>query len=238
MMMDRSNLPASDTEQSTQRGDPEGWEQVRRWRRATRAKLLARRLAVAQGERDATRVGVTALILEHARKQLVAGCVGFYWPFKREIDLRHVVRHLIDAGAVAALPVVVERARPVEFWAWQPRTKLARGIWNIPIPAERQVVQPAILLVPLLGFDGAGYRLGYGGGYYDRTLAATTPRPITIGIGYEHGRLDTIFPQPHDIPMDATVTEAGMVWHRSCPAAPHPESAARQPVYDGDRWNG
>jgi 5-formyltetrahydrofolate cyclo-ligase len=65
------------------------------------------------------------------------------------------------------------------------------------------------LIVPLLGFDAAGYRLGYGGGYYDRTLAAMAPRPLSIGVGYELGRLDTIHPQAHDIPLDAIVTENG-----------------------------
>src|SRR3546814_7461577 len=74
-------------------------------------------------------------------------------------------------GAEAALPVVVEKGQPLECWAWRPRMKLGRGIWNIPIPDKRDVVRPTALLVPLVGFDAAGYRLGYGGGYYDRTLA-------------------------------------------------------------------
>jgi 5-formyltetrahydrofolate cyclo-ligase len=72
------------------------------------------------------------------------------------------------------------------------------------------VVQPSLLLIPLLGFDSQGYRLGYGGGYYDRTLAALRLKPLTIGIGYEAGRLETIQPQPHDIPLDAVVTESGI----------------------------
>src|SRR5690606_21931832 len=94
------------------------------------------------------------------------------------------------------------------------RMKLGRGIWNIPIPAEREPVRPTALLVPVVGFDAAGYRLGYGGGYYDRTLALLEPRPLTIGVGYAGARLDTIHPQPHDIPLDAIVTEAGVVRHR------------------------
>ena len=62
-------------------------------------------------------------------------------------------------------------------------------------------------LAPLVGFDSCGYRLGYGGGYYDRTLAAATPKPLAIGVGFELSRLDTIHPQPHDVPMDFIVTE-------------------------------
>ena len=82
---------------------------------------------------------------------------------------------------------------------------------NIPAPADGPSVTPDVLLVPLVGFDAGGYRLGYGGGYYDRSLAARTPRPLAIGIGFEISRLATIHPQPHDIPMDAIVTERGML---------------------------
>ena len=88
--------------------------------------------------------------------------------------------------------------------------KLVRGIWNIPIPSERYPVQPTVLLVPLVGFDAAGYRLGHGGGYYDRTLANLPQKPLGIGIGYDLGRLESIHPQPHDMPMDVIVTESGV----------------------------
>ena len=102
---------------------------------------------------------------------------------------------------------MVEKRQPLEFWSWHPGMTLARGVWNIPIPVGRNPVQPTVLLVPLVGFDSAGYRLGHGGGYYDRTLATFIAKPFTIGIGYEIGRLETIHPQPHDVPMDAIVTE-------------------------------
>ena len=143
--------------------------------------------------------------------ELRDACIGFYWPFQGEIDLRGLVRNFIALGAEAALPVVVEKQQPMEFWSWQPQMKLVRGIWNIPISSERNLVQPTVLLVPLLGFDPAGYRLGYGGGYYDRTLATFAQKPLAIGIGYELGRLKTIYPQPHDVSMDAVVTESGVV---------------------------
>ena len=84
---------------------------------------------------------------------------------------------------------------------------MQRGFWNIPIPAERRVVVPDALLIPLVGYDAAGYRLGYGGGYYDRTLASRTPLPLRIGVGYDGAELPTIHPQPHDIPMSIIVTE-------------------------------
>jgi 5-formyltetrahydrofolate cyclo-ligase len=128
---------------------------------------------------------------------------------KGEIDLLPFVRSLLPELAAAALPVIIEKQRPLEFWQWTTRTQLCnRGVWNIPYPAERILVEPDVLLVPLVGFDGDGYRLGYGGGYYDRTLAALPYRPRLVGVGYELGRLPTIFPQPHDIPLDVVITES------------------------------
>ncbi len=136
--------------------------------------------------------------------------IGFYLPFKHEIDARPLVRDLLEKGWSAALPVVIEKKGPLEFRAWRPGMLMTPGVYDIPIPAERTVVKPDILLVPLVGFDGANFRLGYGGGYYDRTIAAMLPRPSTIGVGFELSRLETIFPQAHDMPLDAIVTEAGI----------------------------
>ncbi|MGH7004375.1 MAG: 5-formyltetrahydrofolate cyclo-ligase, partial [Alphaproteobacteria bacterium] len=191
-------------------GDAAGaWAEVRAWRRSKRAELLAHRRAM---PRDVKRAAQRTIIdvLRTSVPEL-AGCdIGLYWPIKGEID----VRSAVSKAASAALPVVVAERQPLEFWAWAPGTQMARGIWNIPIPAERKVVHPAVLLVPLLGYDSAGYRLGYGGGYYDRTLAAMDPRPLTIGIGFEAAALKTIHPQPHDIPMDLIVTETEIKWFR------------------------
>ncbi|MGH6886430.1 MAG: 5-formyltetrahydrofolate cyclo-ligase [Geminicoccales bacterium] len=185
------------------------WDEIKRWRRQQRASLIARRQAIPQDERRRLQASVLGLLERHF-SELVGARVGFYWPFRGEIGLHALVRGLVVRGARATLPVVVEKRQPLEFWAWRPGDRLERGVWDIPIPAEREVVQPTALLEPLVGFDADGYRLGYGGGYYDRTLAAMDPKPLTIGIGFELGRLATIYPQPHDIPMDAIVTEAGV----------------------------
>jgi 5-formyltetrahydrofolate cyclo-ligase len=183
------------------------WPEVNEWRRSTRRALLAQRMALPRLERENARFA----IVEELRKRfddLRSGCVGIYWPFKGEID----VRRAVGARCRTSLPVVVRRGEPLEFWSWRHGTELQPGVWNIPVPATREVVHPSILLVPLLGFDMDGYRLGYGGGYYDRTVAAMMPRPLLIGIGIEAGRIETICPQSHDIPMDAIVTEAGFKW--------------------------
>ena len=187
----------------------ETWEEIRAWRRSMRSDLIAKRLCMPRSERFRNR----SLLLECIRQQfqqLRAATIGFYWPIKGEIDVNPLVRDFLARGAAAALPVIVTKEQPLEFWRWHPDMKLDRGVWNIPVPSERALVEPTVLLVPLLGFDAAGYRLGYGGGYYDRTLAASAPRPFTIGVGHEFGRLQSIYPQSHDIPLDVIVTECGV----------------------------
>lgn len=88
---------------------------------------------------------------------------------------------------------------------------MERGDWNIPVPpAYAEVLTPDIALAPLVGWDRAGYRLGYGGGYFDRTLAILRPKPSVIGVGLQSAGLSTIVPQPHDIVMDWIVTEDGI----------------------------
>lgn len=188
------------------------WAAIREWRKATRTRLLAARSALSRAERRNSAAAVTSA-LRTLKAELVGQRVGFYWPLKGEIDLVPFMRGMLRELAAAALPVIVQKNQPLEFWQWHARTQLcSNGIWNIPSPAERVLVEPDVLLVPLLGFDSAGYRLGYGGGYYDRTLAALPRRPRLIAVGHELGRLETIYPQPHDIPMDAIVTERGLVY--------------------------
>jgi 5,10-methenyltetrahydrofolate synthetase len=191
------------------RAKVESWDEIRRWRRARRDELIGARQALPQSARQDLQARVIALLDAHF-PELSRGLIGFYWPIRGEIGLHGLIRRLVEEGAGAALPAVVEKGRPLAFFAWRPGDRLERGFWNIPVPAERLPVRPTVLLVPLVGFDAQGYRLGYGGGYYDRTLAAMTPRARAIGVGYELGRLETIHPQPHDVPMDAIVTEAGV----------------------------
>jgi 5-formyltetrahydrofolate cyclo-ligase len=108
------------------------------------------------------------------------------------------------------------------------------GVWDIPVPASAEPLVPTCLLVPLVGFDDAGYRLGYGGGYYDRTIAALPRRPLAVGIGYAFQHLADIHPQRFDRPMDAIVTEDGIRWHRrpsrTPSPPPRPDDADIEPV--------
>jgi 5-formyltetrahydrofolate cyclo-ligase len=206
----------------------QSWDEVRQWRRLRRAELIERRIALPQQQRAEFTARIRRAIGE-AFPRLKDAVIGFYWPIRGEVGLHGLMRELIGAGAGAALPVVVAKRQPLEFRAWQPGARMARGVWNIPIPAEGHIVRPSALLVPLVGFDSPGYRLGYGGGFYDRTLAALRPKPLAIGVGYELGRLATIHPQPHDVPMDALVTEAGVLHFRDRDPPLEPDADSREP---------
>jgi 5,10-methenyltetrahydrofolate synthetase len=194
--------------------DPQQARDVARWRKAERTRLLEERRASGVGGLRATSealVGHTHATLAARIRESQAGIVSVYWPIKSEPDLRPLMHSLIRLGLRVALPLVETKQAPLTFREWTPATRMARGDWNIPVPPpDAPICTPDLSLVPLVGWDGAGYRLGYGGGYFDRTLAALAPRPFTIGVGFQAARLATIFPQPHDIPMDAIVTETGL----------------------------
>jgi len=178
-------------------------------RRALRTRLIAAREAMNDStfERCSTAIaGFLARVVPLCSPRLL----GFYWPHRREYDAVPIARELVANGGAAALPVVLGKGRPLEFRRWWPGIEMASGVYGIPYPAVGEAVFADVLLAPMVGFDNAGYRLGYGGGYYDRTLAADGQRPTVIGIGFEICRLDTIAPRQHDIPMDMIVTEAGI----------------------------
>ncbi|MEJ8574982.1 5-formyltetrahydrofolate cyclo-ligase [Microbaculum marinum] len=183
---------------------------IARWRKAERDRLIAERLAIDPDTRLA-HAGRIAASLEASIGPVSGRIVSVYWPFRGEPDLRGFMERVTGNGGTCALPVVVERARPVVFRAWKPGDRLERGVWNIPVPADGAEVVPDVVVAPVVGFDPHCYRLGYGGGYYDRTLAALTRRPAVFGVGYAAAAIATIHPQPHDIPMDAIVTETGVI---------------------------
>jgi 5,10-methenyltetrahydrofolate synthetase len=178
------------------------------WRREQRERLLAQRLTLSAEERQ-SRAERLLPALEGVIGQARGAVVSFYWPFRAEFDLRGWMETRLTAGWRPALPIVVEKGRPLAFRLWRPGCRMERGIWNIPVPADGPYVVPQVVIAPLVGWDRARYRLGYGGGYFDRTLAVISPRPEVIGIGLSSARLDSIRPQIWDIPMNAIVTENG-----------------------------
>lgn len=179
---------------------------VNSWRRQQRATLLGTRQTMPQDSRQNAAEIIAARLDDIVTKRR-SMAVGLYWPIRQEINLLPWANELARRGIDLCLPVVVTPKAPLEYWRWTQGEALTRGIWNIPVPARRDVVLPDLMLAPLVGFDRANYRLGYGGGYFDRTLASLRQRPMVVGVGFEFSALETIFPQPHDIPMDEVVTE-------------------------------
>jgi 5,10-methenyltetrahydrofolate synthetase len=140
-------------------------------------------------------------------------CVGFYWPIQGEFDARDVVSTWLaqaspKAPRLAALPVVTAPAAPLVFHRWTPEARMTPGRYRIPVPLDGEVLVPDLLLVPCVGFNRNGLRLGYGGGFYDRTLHSMTPVPQTLGIAYDALEIDGLTAEAHDLALDVIVTES------------------------------
>ncbi|NPT55626.1 5-formyltetrahydrofolate cyclo-ligase [Paraburkholderia elongata] len=183
-------------------------------KKALRRTLLEARLQAAS--EPAHNAALSRRILD-ALKHYGVRSVGFYWPLAGEFDARAAIAIWLaaDSQREASLPVVKERGVPLEFHAWAPDTPMKIGHHKIAEPTSGRVVIPDLLFVPCVGFDADGYRLGYGGGYYDRTLATWpgSKKPLTVGIAYEACRTDTLRREAHDMPLDLIVTEAGCYPH-------------------------
>jgi 5-formyltetrahydrofolate cyclo-ligase len=183
-------------------------DDLKAWRKAERERLIAarERLDAPTPARFRQRIDDQ---LRRSFPGLATATPAFCWPVRGEYDARGLLEALRAAGAVTALPVVVAPRQPLLFREWHPGVALASGPLGIPYPADSEVVVPTAALVPMNGWDEAGYRLGYGGGFFDRTLASLARRPVVIGVSYELTRMTTIRPQSWDIPMDWVVTERG-----------------------------
>lgn len=179
------------------------------WRHAVRRALLGWRSALDA----ATHQSLSNQIRTHFTTFLenrAGATVAFYWPIQDEVDLRPAMQAHLNAGGKAALPVVPGKDQPMVFHEWTPQTKMAPGFAQIPEPQGTDAVAVHVLLAPLVGFDSAGYRLGYGGGFFDRTLAAEKRRPLVVGIGFEATRLANIMPHEYDVPVDVLITDRGI----------------------------
>jgi 5-formyltetrahydrofolate cyclo-ligase len=183
-------------------------DEVKAWRRVERDRLIAAREGLDAATLELLRQRIDAH-LWRSFPGLAAATLAFCWPIRREYDARRLAQRLRECGAVTALPVVVAPRQPLVFREWHPGVTLASGPLGIPYPVGSDLVVPTVVLVPMNGWDEAGYRLGYGGGFFDRTLASLTKKPVVIGVSYELARMTTIRPQSWDIPMDWVVTERG-----------------------------
>lgn len=179
------------------------------WRKSERERLIAARQAIPVAARQAADVALSDRLDALLKGGIRGRTISLYWPFRGEPDLRAWAARCRADGATLALPVVVAKAHPLDFRRWDAGVTLERGVWNIPIPPESApVVAPDIVLAPVVGLADGHYRLGYGGGYYDRTIARLRDQghtPLVVGVGYDQQRIATMFPQSHDIPMDKVV---------------------------------
>jgi len=215
-------------------------EALKSWRKSERERLIAARLALDAETVEQYRHSID-MHLERSFPGLFKASVAFCWPIRNEYDSRHLARRLREHGAVTALPVVVARGAPLVFREWHAGVQLAEGALGIPYPVGSREIQPDVVLLPMNGWDERGYRLGYGGGFFDRTLASLAKKPVTIGISYELARMATIEPQSWDVPLDYVVTERG-VYRRDAqglvflgaPPAGTPSAMASPVCYAGE----
>ena len=146
-------------------------DQLKAWRKTERERLIAARGALDQETLERYRQAIDAH-LERSFPGLASAKLAFCWPIKGEYDARHLVRTLRERGALTALPVVIAPRTPLIFREWHPGVELAIGALDIPYPVSSPEIVPDAVLLPMNGWDAAGYRLGYGAGFFDRTLAA------------------------------------------------------------------
>ena len=180
------------------------------WRKQLRRELLARRQALPAERLHGWRLAMDRH-LQYGFPGLAKGVVAFCWPVQNEYDARHLVHRLRQQGATAVLPVVLAPKMPLVFREWHPGVEMALGKLDIPYPRASAELLPNTVLLPMNGYDRQGYRLGYGGGFFDRTLESLRDsKPLVIGVSFELAAIDTIRPQPWDIPMDYVVTERGV----------------------------
>jgi 5-formyltetrahydrofolate cyclo-ligase len=143
--------------------------------------------------------------------------IGAYWPIKGEFDALPALYRWSEAHDERriGLPVIDRDTKQLRFHVWYPGCPMEEDAYGIPKPKDTEQFQPQLLLVPCVGYGPRGLRLGYGGGFYDRTLAALDPPPVTVGVGYSNGYVPWLQPEPHDVPLDAMLTDEGLHWQRA-----------------------
>ncbi len=182
----------------------------KQWRKDQRARLLAERLAMPRDAHRAACAAITKFLAEDLLPQIAPKVVGAYSPIRGEYDCRPLLSALHKQGVKLALPVIVATDAPLEFHAWKPGDLMTDGPMNIPQPSKAVPVYPDCLLIPVVAFDAKNYRLGYGAGFYDRTLAQMAQTPATIGTAFAFQRVEDIRPHAYDLALDYIVTEEGV----------------------------
>jgi 5-formyltetrahydrofolate cyclo-ligase len=186
-------------------------------KKALRQRLIEQRLNMPDRLRRADLLQQVMRIWLVGRSDTV---IGAYWPIKGEFDPLPALHRWKEDGELLdepqprriGLPVVDKVHQTLKFHAWFPGCPMEEDAYGIPKPKDTEVVVPTLLFVPCVGYGVGGYRLGYGGGFYDRTLAQLQPKPYTAGLGFAAGFLPDLEPEAHDVPLDAILNELGVAW--------------------------
>ena len=186
-------------------------------KKALRIDLVARRLAMPDRQQRANLLQDVLRIWLVGRPDTV---IGAYWPIKGEFDPLPALHRWKEDGELIdqpqlrriGLPVVDKVHKTMVFHAWYPGCRMEEDAYGIPKPRDTEVIIPSVLFVACVGYGPGGYRLGYGGGFYDRMLATLEPRPHTVGLAFTNGFVSDFESQPHDIALDAILNENGAVW--------------------------
>lgn len=179
-------------------------------KQAMRAKARANRRAVPADEREDAAMAVARMDLSMLHAE--PGVLGVYYPVRSEFDCLPLAIRLAEEGWRLALPVIMGR-EPLEFHEWELGAPVATGPFGIPQPVNGRVTSPSALMVPLLAFDRRCYRLGYGGGHYDRTLTALRRQApiVAIGLAFEGQEVPEVPVCPYDERLDWILTPSGPI---------------------------
>ncbi len=191
--------------------------------KSAQAKKILRQQLIADRQAMPDRA-VRATMLQQVMRIWLVGrtdtVIGAYWPIKGEFDPLPALHRWKEDGELLdeplrrriGLPVIDKVSKTLTFHVWYPGCPMEEDAYGIPKPKDTDVIQPTLLFVPCVGYGPGGYRLGYGGGFYDRTLATLQPKPVTAGLGFTQGFVDDLEPESHDIPLDAILNDHGVVW--------------------------
>ena len=191
--------------------------------RRTEEKKALRKALIAQRERMPDRLQRADLLQRVMRIWLVGRpdvVIGAYWPIKGEFDPLPALHRWKEDGELLdqpqrrriGLPVVNKEHKTMTFHVWYPGCPMEEDAYGIPKPKDTEVITPTLLFAPCVGYGPGGYRLGYGGGFYDRMLASLEPRPFTVGLGFSSEFIPDLEAQEHDEPLDTILNDKGVVW--------------------------
>jgi 5,10-methenyltetrahydrofolate synthetase len=186
-------------------------------KKALRQQLITQRLHLPDRQQRTANLQQVMRIWLVGRPETV---IGAYWPIKGEFDTLPALHRWKEDGELIdqpqlrkiGLPVVDKVHKTMSFHAWYPGCPMEDDAYGIPKPKDTELIVPTLLFVACVGYAAGGYRLGYGGGFYDRMLSTLSPRPFTVGLGFATDFLPDFEPEPHDLPLNAILNDNGVVW--------------------------